>query len=80
MAKRQRQVFHSVNRKGVWTVTLNNKAVATHDTQSQSEADARRRGRAAYEAGGLGQAVMHRADGEIRTEHTYGKDPERYPG
>ena len=78
MAKRQ--VFHSVKRNGVWIVTRSNKAISTHQTQVESETEAKRLGRAAYSGGGLGQAVMHRADGEIRTEHTYGKDPEQFPG
>jgi hypothetical protein len=79
MAK-TRHVFHSVNRKGSWTVTRSNRAVSTHETQAESEREARRLARSAFEDGGLGQAVLHRADGEIRTEHTYGKDPERFPG
>jgi hypothetical protein len=78
MAKQARKVFHSVSRKGEWTVTLSNRAVAKHGTQADK--DAKDRARAAYEGGGLGQAVLHRADGSIRTEHTYGKDPERFPG
>lgn len=80
MARQSRKVFHSVSRKARWTVTPSNRAVATHDTQAKAEKDARDRARAAYEGGGLGQAVLHRADGSIRTEHTYGKDPERHPG
>jgi hypothetical protein len=80
LAKQTRKVFHSVSRKGKWTVTLNNRAVAEHGTQAESEKDAKDRARAAYEDGGLGQAVLHRDDGSIRTEHTYGKDPERFPG
>jgi hypothetical protein len=28
----------------------------------------------------LGQVIIHRGDGTIQTEHTYGKDPERYAG
>ena len=24
--------------------------------------------------------LLHKADGVIREEHTYGKDPEKYPG
>jgi hypothetical protein len=80
MAKQSRKVFHSVSRKGAWTVTLSNRAVATHGTQAESEKDAKDRARQAYEGGGLGQAVLHRADGSIRIEHTYGKDPERHPG
>ena len=80
MAKQSRNVFHSVSRKGEWVVTLNNRSVAAHATQAESEKDAKDRARQAYSGGGLGQAVLHRADGSIRTEHTYGKDPERHPG
>ena len=80
MARQTRKVFHSVQRKGEWKVTFSNKALATHDTQARAEKDAKDRARSAYDAGGLGQAVLHRADGSIRTEHTYGKDPERFPG
>jgi hypothetical protein len=80
MAKLTRKVFHSVSRSGEWKVTLSNRAVASHVTQADSEKDARDRARRIYEEGGLGQAVLHRADGSIRTEHTYGKDPERFPG
>ena len=28
----------------------------------------------------LGQVVIQKRDGEIQTEHTYGKDPKKYPG
>lgn len=28
----------------------------------------------------LGQVVIHDKHGVIQTEHTYGKDPEKYPG
>lgn len=29
---------------------------------------------------GLGQVIVHGKDGTIQTEHTYGKDPEKYKG
>ena len=51
-----------------------------HDSQRESEEAAIEAGRAAYDGGGLGQAVLHEADGEIREERTYGKDPEKTPG
>lgn len=77
MAKKStRQVFHSVHRMGEWQVTSNKQAVASHPTQAACEADARERARAAFDAGGQGQAILHRADGVIKTEHTYGNDPE----
>lgn len=28
----------------------------------------------------LSQVVIQKGDGEFQTEHTYGKDPEKYPG
>lgn len=32
------------------------------------------------QSAGLGQVIIHKSDGTIQTEHTYGKDPEKYPG
>ena len=80
MAKQQRQVFHSILKKGEWVVEKGGKVQSRHGTQAESEAAAKTAGRAAYQSGGLGQAVMHKSDGVIRTEHTYGKDPEKTPG
>lgn len=34
----------------------------------------------ARSAGGLSQIKIHRQDGAIECERTYGKDPEKYPG
>ena len=80
MAKPARQVFHSVFTKEGWEVTLNNRTVSRHETQLQAESAATAAGRHARAKGGLGQAVLHKADGVIREERTYGKDPERTPG
>lgn len=60
------QVFHSVHRMGEWQVTLDNRAVAAHPSQADSEADAKARALAVHEAGGIGRAVLHRLDGSIR--------------
>jgi hypothetical protein len=76
----KRQVFRSQRTRGGWQVRKDKTAVSTHETQKESEAAATKRARAAYESGGLGQAVLHKADGTIREERTYGKDPERRPG
>lgn len=78
MAKRQ--VFHSSHTKEGWVVTSEGKVVGGFNNQAEAEAEAMRLGRKAQEEGGLGQAVLHKADGEIKEERTYGKDPERYPG
>lgn len=52
------------------------RSVAAARTQEQAVAKARRLLRTEK----LSQIVIHRPDGSIRNELTYGKDPERYPG
>lgn len=68
------QVFHSVHRMGEWQVTLDNRAVAAHPSQTESEADAKARALAVHEAGGIGRAVLHRPDGSIKAEHGHTPD------
>jgi hypothetical protein len=80
MAKQSRKQFHSIKDKNGWKVTLSGKTVSRHDTQKEAEGEAIRLGRSAYEGGGLGQAVLHKSDGVISEERTYGKDPEKTPG
>ncbi|HWL94715.1 MAG TPA: DUF2188 domain-containing protein [Phycisphaerae bacterium] len=75
-----RQVYQSVLTRDGWQVRKSKKVVSSHATQKECEAAAIELGRAAYEKGGIGQAVLHKADGTIREERTYGKDPERTPG
>ena len=78
MAKRQ--VFHSSNTKKGWVVTSEGKVLEGFNTQAEAEAEAMRLAKNAEEDGELGQAVLHKADGEIKEERTYGEDPQRYPG
>jgi hypothetical protein len=80
MAKQQRQVFHSILTKNGWVVLLDKETVSRHETQKDAERAAISEGRAAYDGGGFAQAVLHKADGTIREERTYGKDPEKWPG
>lgn len=72
MSLPQRRVFHSVPAPGGkgWVVEEQGKILAHHPTQAASEADAISRGHAEFKAGGLGQAVLHGADGRIREERT----------
>jgi hypothetical protein len=63
-----------------WQVRKAKQIVSAHSTQRESEAAAIKLARGTYEGGGLGQAVLHKSDGTIREERTYGKDPERTPG
>jgi len=78
MAKRH--VFHSSLTKQGWAVTEGGETVSRHRNQKEAETATRNAGRKAYSEGGLGQAVLHKSDGTIREERTYGKDPERTPG
>lgn len=78
MAKRQ--VFHSVPKKNAWAVVQSGQVVSSHKTQKASEAAAIKAGHKAENEGGLGQAVLHKTDGTIREERTYGADPKGSKG
>ena len=81
MAKIERQVFHSIlTKKDGWVVLLDKQVVSKHGTQQEAEGAAVQEAKAAYEDAGLGQAVLHKQDGTIREERTYGKDPEKTRG
>ena len=81
MAKQtKRVVFNSSLTKKGWVVTRGGKTISSHDTQRKTEAAAIAEARKVYADGGLAQAVMHKSDGTIREERTYGRDPEKYPG
>jgi hypothetical protein len=76
-----RKVFHSSpNGDKGWKVTSGGKAVSQHRTQQASEKAAIKAGHQAQDKGGLGQAVLHKADGTIREERTYGQDPRDIKG
>ncbi len=75
-----RKVYHSVPTKDGWVVKQGGKTVSNHRTQAASEKAAVSRGHQAQNSGGLGQAVLHKADGKIREERTYGADPRRTKG
>jgi hypothetical protein len=46
----------------------------------EDKTDAIARAKELAKAQPLGQIIIQRGDGQIQTEHTYGKDPERFPG
>lgn len=70
-----RAVFHVVpdSKAGVWHVKAqrNPQAVSTHRTKDEAIVA----GRALAKAQPLGQLIVHKANGQIETEYTYGKDP-----
>ncbi|MGY5810222.1 DUF2188 domain-containing protein [Rhizobium sp. LEGMi198b] len=78
MAKRE--VFHSSPSKEGLKVTSGGKTVSTHKSQAEAESAATAAGRAAHNKGALAQAVLHKGDGTIREERTYGDDPWKTPG
>ena len=81
MAKQvNRVVFNSSPTKKGWVVTRTGRTVSNHATQKDAETAAVAAARKIYSEGGLAQAVLHKSDGTIREERTYGKDPERTPG
>jgi hypothetical protein len=76
----KRQVFHSVPKNNGWAVKHNGEVVSNHRTQKASETAAIKAGHKAEDKGGLGQAVLHKTDGRIREERTYGDDPRNIKG
>ncbi|MGE0434920.1 MAG: DUF2188 domain-containing protein [Planctomycetota bacterium] len=78
-AKGPRVTYHVLPRKaGGWEVKEAGKSSAssTHDTKVAAvEA-----GRKLAKQHALGQLKVHKKDGVIQTEYTYGGDPERYKG
>jgi Uncharacterized protein conserved in bacteria (DUF2188) len=76
MAKTKRSVYHVTPKKGGgWNVKKegNQKASGTFDKKT----DAVAQGKSLAKKAPLGQIKIHKQDGTIQTEYTYGKDP--YP-
>ena len=63
MAKQTRVVFNSSLTRDGWMVTSGGEPVSNHETQKESEAAAIAAARQVYKDGGLGQAVLHKANG-----------------
>ena len=80
MATNRRQIFHSTRTRLGWAVREGGETLSRHRTQKEAESAARAASRDAWLSGGLAQAVLHKKDGTIREEHTYGRDPHSSPG
>ena len=80
MATQMRRVFHSTLTKTGWIVSEGGEIVSRNSNQGANEAAAIAAGQKANQDGSLGQVVLHKNDGTIREERTYGRDPERTPG
>ena len=74
-AQSTRVIFHVVpeSKAGVWHVKLqrNPVAVSTHRTKEQAVIA----GRILAKQAALGQLIIHKSNGQIETEYTYGTDP-----
>ncbi|HSX60428.1 MAG TPA: DUF2188 domain-containing protein [Tahibacter sp.] len=79
-----RTVYHLVhhNADSRWRLRIAGAEgdVATFDTKEDARQDGERRGRAHVARGELAQMIVHREDGSIETEFTYGADPRDVPG
>lgn len=75
----ERKVYHVVpNPNGGWDVRRegSNRASAHLDTKDPAVDRATDLAKSAP----LGQVIIHKGDGTIQTEHTYGEDPRRHKG
>jgi hypothetical protein len=73
-----RTIYHVTPAGDAWRV----KRAGTRraDSIHSHKFDAIARAQALAKRRGLGQVKVHRHDGEIQTEYTYGKDPRRTAG
>jgi hypothetical protein len=75
----QRTVYHVVYDSDgkQWRVLRENasRASSVHTTKKEAIAAGRKLAKSHVP----GQLVIHKRDGSIETEYTYGNDPERYP-
>lgn len=75
MSKAKRTVVHVVpnTKKGGWDVQK--EGAQRPSAHADNNADAVARGKDLAKKAPLGQIKIHKQDGKIQTEHTYGKDP-----
>lgn len=71
----ERTVYHVLPKEDGWRVAREGaeRAASVHETKDAAIT----RGRELAGGDGLGQLIVHRRDGTIETEYTYGEDP--YP-
>ena len=74
----KRTIYHVTPAGEEWRVkrTGARRAASVHESKAAAVARAKQLAKRAA----LGQVQVHRGDGVIRTEYTYGRDPRRLPG
>jgi len=77
----QRYVMHlaHTNFDGLWHLHHDGMALAAYETKAEGEAAGEEQARELWSSGRPAQLVVHRKDGSIECEYTYGDDPERSP-
>jgi hypothetical protein len=78
----ERFVIHVVhsNSSGRWHLKHNDTTLASFETKAEAFGEGQAQGNKLWDEGNPAQLVIHREDGSIEREYTYGKDPERHPG
>ena len=73
-----RKIYHVTPSGDVWRVKRAGatRAASVHENKSMAVA----RAKALAKSASLGQVKVHRRNGEIQTEYTYGDDPSRTRG
>jgi hypothetical protein len=82
--KSKRKVYHVVPchgsmKKKIWKVKLEGRSTAANGI-FPSKKRALSRARELAKKAKLGQVIVHKLDGTIQTEYTYGKDPRNIKG
>mgnify|MGYP001769713510 CR=1 FL=1 len=69
----KRTKIHVVNQDDRWKVKIEGaqRSSSVHDTKQEAEQAAREQAK----KGSLSQVIIHKKDGTIQEEHTYGNDP-----
>ena len=73
------QLVHT-NEDALWHLKRDGKSVAKFATKQEALAAGEERGNAHWSKGDPAQLVVHRQDGSIEKEYTYGRDPHDIPG
>jgi len=74
----ERKVIHVTPHGSAWDVKGEGSNRVTGHFENKEEAVSRAREIA--QSAPLGQVIIHKRDGTIETEHTYGEDPRSKPG
>ena len=79
MAKPKRKVYHvTPGANGGWAVKAEDNKNPSGSFKTKTDAVAR--GKELAKKAALGQIKIHKQDGKIQTEHTYGADPTKSKG